>query len=379
MHILHVIGARPNFMKVAPVYRALGARGATQTLLHTGQHYDVVMSDAILKELGLPEPDVNLGVGSGSHAQQTAQVMIGIEAHLLALEPDLVVVYGDVNSTMAGALVAVKLGIAIAHVEAGLRSGDLTMPEEINRLVTDRLAHWLFTPSSDGDANLLKEGVAAARIRRVGNVMIDTLVRLLPTADGEQQLRALGLENGSGPKPFVLVTLHRPSNVDEREMLGRLFASLERIARQVPVIFPVHPRTRERMMQFGLANGHVALTGPLTYLQFLGLQRHAAVVITDSGGIQEETTFLGIPCLTMRENTERPVTVDIGTNLLVGRDTSRLEREVQAVLAGMGKKGAIPELWDGHTGERIADICSAEFTSRTQGNTTRSVEKVVCS
>ena len=355
MTIIHVIGARPNFMKAAPVCQALAARGVRQTIVHTGQHYDTVMSDAILKELGLPEPDVNLGVGSGTHAAQTAQVMVAMEEHLRAARPDLVLVYGDVNSTMAATLAAVKLGVDVGHVEAGLRSGDRSMPEEINRLVTDRLARWLFTPSRDGDENLLREGADPASIRMVGNVMVDTLVRLLPVADGEQQLRALALQNGSGPKPFALVTLHRPSNVDDPEMLARLFAALDRIGRRLPVVFPVHPRTRERMARFSIASGRVTVTDPLTYLQFLGLQRHATVVITDSGGIQEETTFLGIPCLTMRENTERPVTVTIGTNQLLGRDTDAMEREVDAILAGRRKVGRIPELWDGRAAERIAE------------------------
>jgi UDP-N-acetylglucosamine 2-epimerase (non-hydrolysing) len=355
MRVLHVVGARPNFMKVAPVHRALAAHGNPQTLLHTGQHYDIALSEAILKELGLPEPDVNLGVGSGTHAGQTAQVMIAIEQYLQTARPELVLVYGDVNSTMAATLAAVKLGIDVGHVEAGLRSGDRSMPEEINRLVTDRLSRWLFTPSRDGDQNLLREGVDAASIRMVGNVMVDTLVRLLPAADGEQQLRAFALQNGTGARPFALVTLHRPSNVDDPQMLARLFGALGRIALRVPVVFPVHPRTRERMARFGIDQGRVTVTEPLTYLQFLGLQRHAAVVITDSGGIQEETTFLGVPCLTMRENTERPVTVTIGTNQLMGRDTEAMEREVEAIIDGRRKTGAIPELWDGRAGERIAD------------------------
>ena len=354
--IFHVVGARPNFMKAAPVYRAFAARGARQTLVHTGQHYDARMSSEIFEELGLPEPDVNLGVGSGSHAVQTAQVMVAMETQLQAARPDLVLVYGDVNSTLAATLAAVKLGIDVGHVEAGLRSGDRSMPEEINRLVTDRLARWLFTTSRDGDENLLREGVAPASIAMVGNVMIDTLVRLLPAADGERELRAFSLQNGAGPRPFVLVTLHRPSNVDEPKMLGRLIASLERIAGDVPVIFPAHPRTRARVTAFGIDTKRLAFVEPLTYLQFLGLQRHAAVVITDSGGIQEETTFLGVPCLTMRENTERPVTVAIGTNQLLGHDTDAMEREVAAILEGRRTKGAIPELWDGRAGERIADV-----------------------
>ncbi len=352
---LHVVGARPNFMKAAPVHRALAARGAAQSLVHTGQHYDAKLSHEIFAELGLPEPDVNLGVGSGSHARQTADVLVGIERVLETSRPDLVLVYGDVNSTLAATLAAVKMGIDVAHVEAGLRSGDRSMPEEINRLVTDRLSSWLFTPSRDGDENLRREGVDASRIRFVGNVMIDTLARLLPGATGERELRRFSLLNGSGARTFALVTLHRPSNVDEPEMLGRLVASLERIAVDLPVVFPAHPRTRARMASFGVEARRVAFVEPLTYLEFLGLQRHAAVVITDSGGIQEETTALGIPCLTMRENTERPVTVTIGTNVLCGRDTAAMEREVAAILDGRGKKGAVPELWDGRAGERIAD------------------------
>jgi len=353
--IVHVVGARPNFMKLAPVHAALRARGVRQSVVHTGQHYDAVMSDAILKELGLPEPDVNLGVGSGSHATQTAQVMVAMEEHLGSATPDLLLVYGDVNSTMAATVAAVKLGVDVGHVEAGLRSGDRSMPEEINRLVTDRLARWLFTPSRDGDENLLKEGADPASIRMVGNVMIDTLVRLLPIADGERELRAFALQNGTGPRPFALVTLHRPSNVDDPEMLGRLFGALDGIAGQLPVVFPVHPRTRERMRRFGIEGGRVSLSDPLTYLQFLGLQRHATLVITDSGGVQEETTYLGVPCLTMRENTERPVTVTVGTNRLIGRDTGAMRREVDAILAGRGKTGSIPDLWDGRAAGRIAD------------------------
>ena len=343
-------------MKAAPVFAALAARGVSQTLMHTGQHYDRAMSESILEELGLPDPDVNLGVGSGTHAEQTAAVMIAVERWLSDLTPDLVVVYGDVNSTMAASLAAAKAGVPVAHVEAGLRSRDLSMPEEINRLVTDRLARWLLTPSRDGDANLLREGADPASIACVGNVMIDTLTRLLPHANGEAELRRFSLMNGAGPEPFALVTLHRPSNVDECVMLGRLIASLDRIATDLPVVFPLHPRTRARMAAFGIASDRITFTEPLTYLQFLGLQRHAAVVITDSGGIQEETTFLGVPCLTMRENTERPVTVTIGTNRLLGHDTEGMEREVAVILNGRGKKGSVPELWDGHAAERIAAV-----------------------
>jgi UDP-N-acetylglucosamine 2-epimerase (non-hydrolysing) len=293
-------------------------------------------------------------VGSGSHAEQTAQVMVGMEKLLLERRPDTVVVYGDVNSTMAATLAAVKVGIPVAHVEAGLRSGDRTMPEEINRLVTDRLARLLLTPSSDADANLLAEGVDPRCIRFVGNVMIDTLIRLLPSADGGGTLRKLGLLNGRGPEPFTLVTLHRPSNVDDDGMLGRLLGALACLAKDAPVIFPMHPRTRARVEAFGLATAGLHVTEPLSYLEFLGLQKHARLVVTDSGGIQEETTYLGVPCLTMRENTERPVTVTIGTNELVGRDTERLKVRARAILDGDVPRGAIPPLWDGKAGERVA-------------------------
>jgi UDP-N-acetylglucosamine 2-epimerase (non-hydrolysing) len=361
MHVLHVIGARPNFMKAAPVYRAISAHDVRQTIIHTGQHYDAVMSDGILRELGLPEPDVNLGIGSGTHAQQTGQVMVAIEDQLTKMHPDLLVVYGDVNSTMAATLASAKLGIPVGHVEAGLRSGDRTMPEELNRLVTDRLATWLFTPSVDGDENLIREGTDPRCIYRVGNVMIDTLQRLLPVADGEQQLRQLNLISGVGARSFVLVTLHRPSNVDDAGPLSRLMAALEKVAARVPVVFPVHPRTRERIARFGIHHKRTMLIEPLTYLPFLGLQRHAAVVITDSGGIQEETTYLGVPCLTMRENTERPITVSVGTNQLLGNDTDRMEQEVLAIVDGRRKWGGIPELWDGRASERLASVLVREL------------------
>jgi UDP-N-acetylglucosamine 2-epimerase (non-hydrolysing) len=353
-HILHVVGARPNFMKVAPVLAALSRRGAQQTLVHTGQHYDAKLSDEIFRELQLPEPDVNLGVGSGSHAEQTASVLVGMERCITEHRPDMVLVYGDVNSTLAATLAAVKLGVPVGHVEAGLRSGDRSMPEEINRLVTDRLASVLFTPSADGNAHLIAEGVDPKAIQLVGNVMIDTLVRLLPAADPAAMLKALGLTNGGGPRPFVLVTLHRPSNVDDNAMLAKLLGALGEISKDLPVIFPMHPRTRARVEAQGLACAGVQVTEPLSYLEFLGLQRHAAVVITDSGGIQEETTFLGIPCLTMRENTERPITVTLGTNELVGRDTSRLTTRTREILQGRKKQGVVPPLWDGHAAERIA-------------------------
>jgi UDP-N-acetylglucosamine 2-epimerase (non-hydrolysing) len=355
MHIVHVVGARPNFMKVAPVLPALAKRGHRQTLVHTGQHYDVNLSDVIFQELGIPNPDINLGVGSGSHAEQTAQVMVGMERLLAEQHPDWLFVYGDVNSTVAAALAASKLGIRVAHVEAGLRSGDRTMPEEINRLLTDRLATLLLTPSSDADANLLAEGVPREWITCVGNVMIDTLVRLLPLTDDAPLIDTLALRNGHGPRPFALVTLHRPSNVDDPRSLRNLITALRTVAEDMPVVFPMHPRTRARMAESGIDADRLKILEPLGYLEFLGLQRRAAVVITDSGGIQEETTFLGVPCLTMRENTERPVTITTGTNQLIGRDMDRLVAEARRVLNGTQKPGGIPPLWDGRAAERIAD------------------------
>jgi UDP-N-acetylglucosamine 2-epimerase (non-hydrolysing) len=349
MHILHVVGARPNFMKAAPVVRALGKwPDCRQTLVHTGQHYDKNLSDVFFSQLSMPEPDVNLEVGSGSHAAQTAEVMKRFEPVVLERKPDMVLVYGDVNSTVAAALVCSKLLIRVAHVEAGLRSFDRTMPEEINRIVTDRLADMLFTPSEDGDINLQHEGVPAKKIFRVGNVMIDSLVRLLPVAT---QSPANGL-----PERYALVTLHRPSNVDDGASLRGILKSLLEVNEQLEVVFPVHPRTRQRIEQFGINIEKLHLLEPLPYIEFLSLQRRAAVVITDSGGIQEETTYLGVPCLTLRANTERPVTVSMGTNVLVGQDLGLLNSELARVLEGKAKKGSIPPLWDGHTGERIAEV-----------------------
>jgi UDP-N-acetylglucosamine 2-epimerase (non-hydrolysing) len=349
VHIFHIVGARPNFMKVAPVLNALrGRENVTQTLIHTGQHYDVNMSDVFFQQLGIPVPDVNLAVGSGSHAKQTAEIMIRLEPVVLDRQPDLVLVYGDVNSTVATALVCAKLGVPIGHVEAGLRSFDRTMPEEINRLVTDQLADLLFTPSEDGDENLRREGIPAEKIFRVGNVMIDSLVRVLPSA---QKVKMEGL-----PERYALVTLHRPANVDDSATLKEVLESLLEVNRDLSVIFPAHPRTRQRIADFGLNAGQLRVLDPLPYLDFLGLQSRATVVITDSGGIQEESTYLGVPCLTLRENTERPITVLMGTNVLVGRDPEKLRRELSRVLAGKAKKGSVPPLWDGHAGNRIADI-----------------------
>ena len=348
MHILHVVGARPNFMKAAPVLRAIQNAGQKQTLVHTGQHYDVNMSDVFFQELKIPAPDVNLAVGSGSHAQQTAEIMARFEAVVQQRKPDVVLVYGDVNSTVAAALVCAKLLVPVGHVEAGLRSFDRTMPEEINRLVTDQLSEILFTPSADGDTNLLREGIAREKIHFVGNVMIDTLVRLLPLAT---QSKRNGL-----PGQYALVTLHRPANVDDPQMLRRILISMLALNKDLPVIFPVHPRTRQAIRQFGLETDGIRMTDPVSYLEFLALQCRATVVITDSGGIQEETTYLGIPCLTARANTERPVTVEIGTNILIGDDMEKLRTETLNVLNGRGKKGSVPPLWDGHASERIASI-----------------------
>jgi UDP-N-acetylglucosamine 2-epimerase (non-hydrolysing) len=360
MHVLHVVGARPNFMKAAPVLRALGQRGGmVQTLVHTGQHYDAVMSDVFFRELGLPAPDVNLGVGSGGHSRQTAEVMLRFEPVLRERRPDLVLVYGDVNSTLAAALVCAKLLIPLGHVEAGLRSFDRTMPEEINRLVVDRLADLLFTPSADGDENLLREGIPPARVHLVGNVMIDTLVRLLPQAEERWPALRASLPGLDGR--YGLVTLHRPSNVDDPEGLGRILRTLADVAREVPLVFPVHPRTRQRLRDLGLdapAQG-LHLIEPVGYVDFLALQKHAMIVVTDSGGIQEETTFLGVPCITVRENTERPVTVVAGTNVLVGQDMDRLRREVGRVLDGGPREARVPPLWDGRAGERIAAVLSS--------------------
>jgi UDP-N-acetylglucosamine 2-epimerase (non-hydrolysing) len=354
MHILHVVGARPNFMKAAPVLRALAALpGSRQTLVHTGQHYDANMSGVFFEQLGMPQPDINLEVGSGSHSKQTAEVMTRFEPVVLERKPDLVLVYGDVNSTVAAALVCAKLLVPVGHVEAGLRSRDRTMPEEINRLVTDQLADLLFTPSYDGDENLLREGVPQAKIHRVGNVMIDTLVRLLPAA--EQLWPALRSRLGLEAK-YTLVTLHRPSNVDDPASLQKIMTALRDMANRLTVIFPVHPRTRQRLGSLKLDAPHPALSfaEPLGYLDFLALQKHATLVVTDSGGVQEETTFLGVPCLTLRENTERPITIEQGTNQLIGQDMALLGREVERILREGARPGRIPELWDGQASERIA-------------------------
>ena len=351
---VHLIAAaRPNFMKVAPLWHALKATDDfTPLIVHTGQHYDAAMSDIFFEQLAIPQPDVNLGVGSGTHSVQTAEVMKRLEPVIVERTPDWVLVYGDVNSTVAAALVSAKLRVRVAHVEAGLRSRDRSMPEEINRLVTDQLADLLFTPSDDGDANLLAEGIPRQRIRLVGNVMIDTLIRLRASADQAWP----SLRDRHQLDRYLLLTLHRPSNVDDPKKLLPIVETLAEISRELRVFFPVHPRTREALtvLRFTPPPSFVFLE-PLAYIEFLALQAHAAGVITDSGGIQEETTFLGVPCLTMRENTERPVTVSIGTNELIGNDLVRLRDEVRAITEGRGKRGDIPPLWDGHAAERIAE------------------------
>ncbi|MEW6403326.1 MAG: UDP-N-acetylglucosamine 2-epimerase (non-hydrolyzing) [Chloroflexota bacterium] len=355
MLVSHVVGARPNFMKVAPVMAALANRPEVhQVLVHTGQHYDVNMSEVFFRQLGMPEPDINLDVRSGSHAAQTAEIMLRLEPVLLETRPDMVFVYGDVNSTVAAGLVCAKLLIPLAHVEAGLRSFDRTMPEEINRLLTDQVADLLFTHSADADENLEREGIPSERIHFVGNVMIDTLVRLLPEARACWNTMRHMLEDDR----YALVTLHRPSNVDSPEMLAKLVTTLADISRDISIVFPIHPRTCKRIGEYGLhvSGSQLRFLDPLGYLDFLALESNATVVITDSGGIQEETTYLGIPCLTVRENTERPVTVRVGTNIVVGQDMERLIREVHSILDGAGKKGCLPPLWDGRAAERIAGV-----------------------
>lgn len=361
MRIIHVAGARPNFMKVAPVMKALGAHpGVEQLLVHTGQHYDASMSDVFFRDLRLPTPDVFLGVGSGSHAEQTAKVMVAFENVCLERKPDVIVVVGDVNSTLACAIDAAKLCIRCAHVEAGLRSNDLTMPEEINRIVTDRICGLLLTPSADADENLRSEGVASERIVRVGNVMIDTLRSHLEEARRRAPLKALGLE----PQQYAVLTLHRPSNVDDRPTFVALLEALTRIQAALPVVFPLHPRTLKRIQEHGLESQVAGLPGlklvdPMGYHEFLGLTAGARLVLTDSGGLQEETTALGVPCLTLRQSTERPITETEGTNTVVGTDPQRILGAFHEVLSGRGKAGRIPDLWEGKAAERVADALIA--------------------
>ncbi len=358
MRILNVVGARPNFVKIAPIMAEMRRHAALEPLLvHTGQHYDARLSALFFEELGIPEPHFNLGVGSDSHARQTAEVMIGLERLVEEVAPDLVLVVGDVNSTAAAALVAAKARVPLAHVEAGLRSFDRRMPEEVNRVVTDALAEYLFTTEAAGTANLEREGKPPERIHFVGNVMVDTLLRFRARARALGEPERLGLERGA----YAVVTLHRPSNVDDGAVLSGILETLIWLQERLPVVFPVHPRTRARLEALGLAGAAgspaLRLTEPLGYLEFLGLLDGARLVLTDSGGLQEETTVLGVPCLTLRENTERPVTLELGTNRLVGMDPAAIRVAATQVLEGGGRTDArVPPLWDGHAAERIVDV-----------------------
>ncbi len=353
-----MVGARPNFMKMAPLLAAMRGRPDEfePMLVHTGQHYDVSMSDVFFAQLGLPEPDVHLGVGAGSHAAQTGRIMTAFEELLATSEPRLVLVVGDVNSTLAAAVVSAKAGIPLAHVEAGLRSFDRRMPEEINRIVTDALSSYLFTTEDDAVANLRHEGVSDDRIFMVGNVMIDTLTALMPRVAARRMAAELGL----GPRSYGVVTLHRPSNVDARPSLERLAEALVRIASRLPLVFPAHPRTAERLAAAGLdgrlRESGVRLVEPMAYVEFISLVSEARFVLTDSGGIQEETTVLGVPCLTLRDNTERPVTIRLGTNRLIGSDPNGAVAAVDAVLSESPGRAVVPPLWDGRAAERIVDI-----------------------
>ena len=358
MKILHVVGTRPNFMKVAPVMRALDdVSGVHQVLVHTGQHYDSRMSDAFFADLEMPAPEHFLGVGSGSHAEQTARVMLSLEPVLLNEVPDLVLVPGDVNSTLAAALTAAKIGAPVAHLEAGLRSRDRTMPEEHNRVLTDHLADLLLTPSRDADTNLIAEGIDERKIAFVGNTMIDSLRAY------ERPARELGVAADMGIEDFLLVTLHRPGLVDHPERLEPVMDALERIAEKRPVVFPIHPRTRQRLESGGWHPTRVQLLEPLGYLRFLSLLTAAGAVLTDSGGIQEETTVLGIPCFTLRANTERPVTVELGTNTIVGVGNSAVE-ELPALVSGASPHGPVElEGWDGQAAERVRDVILAHVAS----------------
>jgi UDP-N-acetylglucosamine 2-epimerase (non-hydrolysing) len=361
--VMCIVGARPNFMKMAPILRALAAHapGLPTMLVHTGQHYDRDMSDRLFTDLGLPRPDINLDVGSGTHAVQTADVMRRFEPALDTHRPSCVIVVGDVNSTLACTLVAVKKNVPVVHVEAGLRSYDRKMPEEINRVLTDQVADRLYITERSAGDNLQREGVAPERICFVGNVMIDSLLANREHAQRPADtLRAHGVDPAvlAGPGRFGVVTLHRPSNVDDAQVLGRVLDVLAEVAERLPLVFVQHPRTRGNIERFGLSQRidprRVVLLPPQGYLEMLGLMAEAALVLTDSGGLQEETTALGVPCLTLRANTERPITVDEGTNTMVGDDRVAILQCVDEILAGRGKRGRMPEYWDGHAAERIA-------------------------
>jgi len=376
MEVINVVGARPNFMKAAPILREMRKYPDLfePVLVHTGQHYDYEMSKVFFEDLELPEPDIYLGVGSGTHAEQTGRIMIEFEKVLLREKPDLVIVVGDVNSTLAAALAAVKLHIPVAHVEAGLRSYDRNMPEEINRVLTDAIAHYLFTPSPDANDNLRKEGIAENKIFLVGDVMVDSLLYSKERAQESHILAKLGLvknprvtDDTPRMTDYALLTLHRPSNVDNRKSLSKIVKALRKISQKVPIIFPAHPRTKKQIKDFGLMsyfnhapvspmNSGINSIDPLGYLDFLNLEINAKFVMTDSGGIQEETTALNVPCLTLRETTERPITIAQGTNTLVWNDTEKIVEEAFRILEGKGKGGNCPELWDGKAAGRIVSV-----------------------
>ncbi len=370
--LLLVAGARPNFMKIAPIARVLNQNNQKNQrnqinykLVHTGQHYDYEMSQAFFDDLQIDRPDYFLGVGSESHAVQTARIMIAFEKVCLKEKPDVVVVVGDVNSTVACALVAKKLGIGVAHVEAGLRSYDRTMPEEINRILTDTISDYLFTTCEDANRNLRKKGISKEKIHFVGNVMIDTLLQFKAKAEESAKIKI-------DQEDYALLTLHRPSNVDDKRTFKNILEALKEVSKRIPILFPAHPRTQKQVRAFGYEKyfnflelntkntvklrNSINLSGPLSYIEFLNLMANSKLVYTDSGGIQEETTILGIPCLTLRENTERPVTIEEGTNILVGSDREKIAEKSYKILKGKGKKGKIPKLWDGKAAERIVSI-----------------------
>jgi UDP-N-acetylglucosamine 2-epimerase (non-hydrolysing) len=363
-----IVGARPNFMKIAPIVRALDAHGGLNyKIIHTGQHYDRDMNDVFFEELGIPEPDVFMAAGGGSHSEQTSKIMVAFEKLCQAQRPDAVLVVGDVNSTLACSVTAKKLCIAVAHVEAGLRSGDMAMPEEINRLVTDSISDWFFATEQSAVENLKREGKAEAAVHYVGHVMVDNVLfqleRLSRTdvsGSDVEDFKARATVNGGR---YGVVTMHRPSNVDEPVTMARIGGALREVATELPLIFPLHPRTRANMEAAGIDLGpNVTLVGPQSYMRFLNLWKDATVVLTDSGGLQEETTALGVPCITLRENTERPVTVEEGSNVLVGSDPEQIVDEVRRVLRGQGKQGRRPALWDGRASERIVEVLAKELS-----------------
>ncbi|MFQ5845202.1 MAG: non-hydrolyzing UDP-N-acetylglucosamine 2-epimerase [Planctomycetota bacterium] len=367
MKVLHVVGARPNYMKTAPLFRALEEAGHAQHLVHTGQHYDEAMSKVFFDDLGLPRPDTDLGVGSGTHAEQTGRIMLAFEPELRRAAPDLVVVVGDVNSTVACSLVAAKCGVPVAHVEAGLRSFDWTMPEEINRVLTDRLSELLFTHCPDADRNLHREGIAPERVHRVGNIMIDSLVCHLERAERSDALERHGLE----PQGYAVLTLHRPSNVDSEPALRGILGAVCEVGRKLPVLFSCHPRTERRLQETNglpesLAASNMRVVPPLGYLDFLRLVARSRLVVTDSGGLQEETTFLKIPCVTIRDNTERPITVTEGTNVLAGTDPEGIRAALRRSLGRDTSAATVPDLWDGQTAPRIVGVLERWGASRAQ-------------